>query len=155
MWARGVFAVHEYFVITMCSTSSVASASAAVAPAGPLPTTRTSVCSASVISQRRSAVERPRVLRGVRTGAISLATHRGVIGDGMRNVSAMSEVEHFDFAFAPAYRSVARLFGIRPATAWVEVGDERLEARFGPWRVATPLANVADAMITGPYAFFK
>src|ERR1039457_2027482 len=49
MCARGVFAVHEYLVITMCSTPSVASASAAGAPAGPLPMTRPSVPSMSFI----------------------------------------------------------------------------------------------------------
>src|ERR1700744_2270953 len=49
MWARGVFAVHEYLVITTCSTPRVASDSAAAPPAGPLPTTRTSVCRISVI----------------------------------------------------------------------------------------------------------
>lgn len=67
----------------------------------------------------------------------------------------MSAVEHFDFSFAAAYRPVARIFGITPATAWVEVGDERLEARFGPWRVLTSPANVVDAVTTGPYAFLK
>ena len=30
-----------------------------------------------------------------------------------------------------------------------------LDARFGPWRVRTPLANVVDVAITGPYAFWK
>lgn len=73
----------------------------------------------------------------------------------MRKVSAMSEVEHFDFLFAPTYRSAARIFGIKPSTAWVEVSDERVEARFGPWRVSTPRTNVVDAEITGPYAFLK
>jgi hypothetical protein len=67
----------------------------------------------------------------------------------------MTEPEHFDFSFAPAYRAAARLFGVRPDTAWVEVSDERLEARFGPWRVSTPLANVVDAVTTGPYAILK
>src|SRR5450631_801330 len=43
MWARGVFAVHEYLVMTMWSTPSVASVNAAVAPAGPVPMTSTSV----------------------------------------------------------------------------------------------------------------
>lgn len=67
----------------------------------------------------------------------------------------MSAVDRFDFAFEPAYRLTARAFGIGPATAWVEVGDDTLDARFGPWRVATPLANVADVAVTGPYAFWK
>ena len=67
----------------------------------------------------------------------------------------MGEVEHFDFSFASSYRAVARIFGIRPSTAWVEVSDERLDARFGPWRVSTARTNVLDAVVTGPYAFFK
>jgi hypothetical protein len=67
----------------------------------------------------------------------------------------MGGVEHFDFSFEPAYRSAGRIFGITPSTAWVEVSDERLEARFGPWRVSTARANVVDAVITGPYAFWK
>ena len=45
--------------------------------------------------------------------------------------------------------------GITPATAWVEVGDETVEARFGHWRVSAPLANIADIAVTGPYAFWK
>lgn len=68
---------------------------------------------------------------------------------------AVSDVERFDFAFAPAYRWPALAFGIRPETAWVDVGDGELRARFGPWRVSTPLANVADVAVTGPYAFWK
>jgi hypothetical protein len=67
----------------------------------------------------------------------------------------MSDVERFGFAFAPAYRLPARAFGIHPATAWVDVGEEVLDARFGPWRVQTTLANVTDVAITGPYAFWK
>ncbi len=67
----------------------------------------------------------------------------------------MSEVEHFDFSFDPSYRRAARIFGITPSTAWVEVSDERLDARFGPWRVSTARSNVVDAAITGPYAFWK
>jgi hypothetical protein len=67
----------------------------------------------------------------------------------------MSETERFGFAFAGAYRLPARAFGISPATAWVEVGDESLDARFGPWRVSTSLANVGDVAVTGPYAFWK
>jgi hypothetical protein len=67
----------------------------------------------------------------------------------------MGDVERFGFAFAPAYRLAGRAFGIGPATAWVDVGDETLDVRFGPWRVSTPLANVTDVAVTGPYAFWK
>ena len=63
--------------------------------------------------------------------------------------------ERFTFSFAPAYRLPARAFGITPATAWVDVGDGELDAHFGPWRVRTPLTNVTDVAVTGPYAFLK
>lgn len=62
---------------------------------------------------------------------------------------------HFSFRFDPAYRRLARLFGVSPERAWVLVGEDELEARYGPWRVRTPLGNVAAAEATGPYAFFK
>ena len=67
----------------------------------------------------------------------------------------MADIERFGFAFAPAYRLVARPLAIRPATAWVDVGDETLDARFGPWRLSTQLANITDVAVTGPYAFWK
>jgi hypothetical protein len=67
----------------------------------------------------------------------------------------VSGIERFGFAFAPAYRLLGRAFGIGPATAWVDVGDRTLDARFGPWRVSTPLANVSAVAVTGPYALWK
>ena len=35
------------------------------------------------------------------------------------------------------------------------MGESHLEARFGLWRVSTPLANISGVAITGPYAFWK
>ena len=67
----------------------------------------------------------------------------------------MSNTKRFGFEFAPAYRLCARAFGVGPATAWVEVGRGTLAARFGPWRVSTPLANISGVAVTGPYAFWK
>jgi hypothetical protein len=61
----------------------------------------------------------------------------------------------FPFRFDPAYRVLARPFGVTPERAWVELGEEGLEARFGRWRVRTPVSNVAAAEATGPYSFFK
>jgi hypothetical protein len=63
--------------------------------------------------------------------------------------------QRFDFAFAPRYRLAAAAFGITPATAWVDVDALEFTARFGPWRVGTPIANITDVEITGPYRFFK
>ena len=63
--------------------------------------------------------------------------------------------ERFDFRFADSYRHPARLFGIKPETAWVDVGEETLRAHFGRWRVTTPLSNISAVETTGPYAFLK
>jgi hypothetical protein len=67
----------------------------------------------------------------------------------------VSGVERFGFEFARSYQAFARVFGITPETAWVEVGDRTLEVRFGVWRLSTPLANITDAAVTGPYALWK
>jgi hypothetical protein len=67
----------------------------------------------------------------------------------------VSDVERLRFAFARAYRVMAIPFGITPATAWVDVGGETLDVRFGPWRLSTPLTNITDVGLTGPYAFWK
>jgi len=61
----------------------------------------------------------------------------------------------FPFRFDPTYRRLARLFGVTPERAWVELSEGELEARYGPWRVRTPRSNIADAGVTGPYAFLK
>jgi hypothetical protein len=63
--------------------------------------------------------------------------------------------DRFRFAFAPAYRLAALPFGITPANSWVDVGAGVFEARFGPWRVTTPLENIEDVAVTGPYHFVK
>ncbi|HEY4451937.1 MAG TPA: hypothetical protein VGN13_10135 [Solirubrobacteraceae bacterium] len=67
----------------------------------------------------------------------------------------MREVQRFGFEFAPAYRAPARLFGVTPSSAWVDIDESHLHAHFGRWRVVTPLANIRDVAETGPYAFFK
>jgi hypothetical protein len=69
-------------------------------------------------------------------------------------LAAMSIPTRFPFRFDPAYERLARLFGVTPERAWVDVG-EHFEARYGPWRVRTPASNVAHATATGPYAFVK
>jgi hypothetical protein len=65
------------------------------------------------------------------------------------------ELQRFRFAFAPSYRPPARTFGLTEENAWVDVDEVDLDARFGRWRVKTPLANVKDVAVTGPYRFFK
>ena len=47
------------------------------------------------------------------------------------------------------------MFGVTPERAWVELADERLEARYGSWRVRTSLSNISAVEATGPYSFLK
>jgi hypothetical protein len=67
----------------------------------------------------------------------------------------VNDVRRFEFAFAPAYRLLAAAFGVTPSTAWVRVDDAAFDARFGPWRVRTPLSNLTAVAVTGPYRFAK
>jgi hypothetical protein len=64
-------------------------------------------------------------------------------------------VHRFAFAFDPRYRLAALPFGITPSTAWVEVDERELRARFGPWRLRTPLANVGGTQLTGGFSFVR
>lgn len=62
---------------------------------------------------------------------------------------------HFPFRFASTYRVAARPFGIRPDNCMVAVGERTLRADFGRWLVHTPLSNITEVQITGPYHFVK
>jgi hypothetical protein len=62
---------------------------------------------------------------------------------------------NFPFRFDSAYRRCARPFGVTPERAWVDLSEGEFEARYGPWRVRTPLSNIASAEVTGPYSFLK
>ena len=50
------------------------------------------------------------------------------------------------------YRWYLALFGAREGTAWVEVGPERLEARFGWSGLSTPMSNITRWSIEGPWS---
>ena len=61
----------------------------------------------------------------------------------------------FEFSFEGRYRLPALAFGVTPATARVIVDDDELTVRFGPWRLRTPLANIAGTEVSGGYAFHR
>lgn len=63
---------------------------------------------------------------------------------------AHSGTERFEFASEGAVGRTAVFLGLA-TRAYVEVDDTTFMARFGPWRVRTPLANIAEVSITGPY----
>ncbi|TDC79955.1 hypothetical protein E1285_35415 [Actinomadura sp. 7K507] len=47
------------------------------------------------------------------------------------------------------------LLGIRPDTCGLVIASDELLVRFGPWRVRSPLDNVAGAEVSGPYSAWK
>lgn len=61
----------------------------------------------------------------------------------------------FPFAFTRGYRIAGLPFGVTPGTAWVEVDEEELRVRFGPWSLRTPLTNITSTELTGDFAFLK
>jgi hypothetical protein len=61
----------------------------------------------------------------------------------------------FEFDFSGRVKPAAALFGVTPQRSIVRVTDEHLRIRFGPWRLVTPLDNVLDATVTGPYSWWK
>jgi hypothetical protein len=61
----------------------------------------------------------------------------------------------FDFDFDPAFARAGRLLGVTATSTRLTVDDGRLQARFGPWLVDTPLGNIASAVITGPYRTWR
>ncbi|MDX6738738.1 hypothetical protein [Actinocorallia sp. A-T 12471] len=61
----------------------------------------------------------------------------------------------YEFAFAPRYRPLLALMGIRPANSRVTLDDRVLRAVFGRWKLETPLANVASATPSGPYKAYR
>lgn len=63
--------------------------------------------------------------------------------------------ERHPFRIDARYRIPALLVGVREDRAWVELDGTGLRARFGPWYLATPLANVTGAGVSGPYAFAR
>lgn len=69
-------------------------------------------------------------------------------------MSTEEAIRH-DFAFAPAHRWAGLPFGVTPRTAWVEIGPAGLDVHYGLWRLSTPLANLAEATVTGGFRFLK
>jgi hypothetical protein len=61
----------------------------------------------------------------------------------------------FPFSVDPAWRLPLRLIGVRPSTAYVTVDEEMFTVKFGLWLLRTPMTNIADAAVTGPYRPWK
>lgn len=64
-------------------------------------------------------------------------------------------MERFAFEFAAPLSWPLSFVGVTPWTAHVDVGDDELFVRYGPWSLSTPLTNVEHAQVTGPYSTLK
>ncbi|QGN48483.1 hypothetical protein ACN26Y_20660 [Micromonospora sp. WMMD558] len=64
-------------------------------------------------------------------------------------------VHRFPFRFDRRFRPALALLGVRPATAWLQVDDDELAVRFGPWRLRTSRRNVTGAERAGPYRWWR
>lgn len=63
--------------------------------------------------------------------------------------------ERFAFEFAGPYRRPLGLLGVRPETAAVLVDRDSVVVEYGPWRLRTTPANVADATVVGPFRWWR
>ncbi len=66
-----------------------------------------------------------------------------------------AEVETFSFEFDHQFRRLLALAGITPGTAHLTLAPTRLAIRFGPWSCETPIANVTETCVTGPYRWYR
>ncbi len=64
-------------------------------------------------------------------------------------------MERFAFEFEERYRWMLALIGVKPSNAEVTIDNEELTARFGMWKLRTPLANVTGFEISGHYRWWK
>jgi hypothetical protein len=79
----------------------------------------------------------------------------GRVGSSPGDTETTLSTDRFAFAFDPRFRVPLSLLGVTPARCEVVVDDARFEARFGPWRLTTPIANVEDVKVTRDYRWFK
>lgn len=63
--------------------------------------------------------------------------------------------DRFPFAFDRRFSSPLRVLGVRPETSGVFVDDDTLRVVFGPWKLQTPLTNVASVEVSGGFRWFR
>lgn len=77
------------------------------------------------------------------------------VGPPPTPASARPRTTSHPFRFDGLLRLPALAVGVTPGRAGVVIGEHDLTVRYGFWSLSTPLANVAEATVTGPYAAWK
>ena len=64
-------------------------------------------------------------------------------------------VQTFSFKHERLFAPLLLIYGVTPLRSWVRVDDTHLRVRYGFFYVETPLENIADVKVTGPYSPLK
>ena len=64
-------------------------------------------------------------------------------------------MQRFEFRFDYPMAAPLAAVGITPRTAHVDVGNGEVLARFGLWVLRTPIDNVVETEVTGPYRWWS
>jgi hypothetical protein len=59
--------------------------------------------------------------------------------------------QRFPIRLDPRFGWYLRIFGVRPGTAYVDLGGTDLDARFGWSRITTPISSIERWSIEGPW----
>lgn len=68
---------------------------------------------------------------------------------------SMVSEQRFWFRFDGKYRWVLAALGVWPDRAWAEIDGDVVRVRFGRWLLETPVENVAETTISGPYQGYR
>ncbi|WP_181779067.1 hypothetical protein [Pseudonocardia pini] len=74
---------------------------------------------------------------------------------GRQHRPVLAATSEYQFSFTRLTRPVLAVLGVGPGTSWVRVEHDRLDVRFGPWRVQTLLTNIASVETSGPFGLVK
>ncbi len=61
----------------------------------------------------------------------------------------------FRFAIGEQLRPWSRLFLVHPEACSARIEHDQLTVLFGRWSLTTPVSNIADVAVTGPYTWWK
>ena len=61
----------------------------------------------------------------------------------------------YEFDFDQRYGRLLAALGVTRGRAFVTLDGGEVTARFGPWLVRTPVTNIAQVSLTGPYRWFR